>query len=141
MKQVSRSMPQNHLLYIIICLLEKNITAAPNPKDFRVITYILHTKIYQDTPRSKENSVPHFFLFPDDYSLAVQVNYTFCPVVESNEILLSSSVASTVIETVNCADGILCSVLYQHCFLAIESTCVCVFSIEYIARFYASNNR
>lgn len=54
---------------------------------------------------------------------------------------IAVSVASTIIETIECEKGEICGKAYHDVFFCIEATCVVGFTIEYIARLYAAPNR
>lgn len=54
---------------------------------------------------------------------------------------IAVSVISTVVETLPCDEGETCGETHQKIFYGIESACVAVFTVEYLARLYAAPNR
>ncbi len=54
---------------------------------------------------------------------------------------IAVSVTSTVIETIRCEENKPCGEAYRNVFFGIESVCVIVFTIEYLARLYSAPNR
>ena len=54
---------------------------------------------------------------------------------------IALSVLSTIVETLPCKDGKNCGTAYKKVFFGMESACVIVFTVEYIARLYAAPER
>lgn len=51
------------------------------------------------------------------------------------------SVAATIVETVDCDDGVKCLVLHSDLFFALDATFVAVFTLEFLIRFAVSKKR
>lgn len=56
-------------------------------------------------------------------------------------ILIYLSVVCTIIETERCCRELTCEEKYPRLFFVIDACCMSVFTVEYILRFYASDNR
>lgn len=56
-------------------------------------------------------------------------------------ILIYVSIISTVAETVSCEEGKTCETKYPQVFFALDAFCISVFTVDYLLRLYAAENR
>ena len=84
-------------------------------------------------PRTVRQKMWKLFEDPEQNVLGLLIHYT------SAVLILVSVVASTV-ETLKCGQQT-CGDKYSEQFYIVESTCVIVFTVEYLARLYAAPNR
>ena len=56
-------------------------------------------------------------------------------------ILIYISILLTIVETISCGSGKTCEQLYPRVFFGLEAFCISIFTIDYLLRLYASEDR